>query len=153
MLQSEFSRLFGVKEWCIYYVFPHLNLSFILNVSIMNFSWLATLTIHHIAQWDSSMPSPSRQQLFSVLSRLDLVDSKYLDTEGDRGPLHSEQDLELLILPHWAPRGWGRRRGGRWGLATTHGWTHPCKHWLSHVSLDLRTRSHTLLVQKYVLCK
>lgn len=57
-----------------------------------------------------------RQQLFSVLSSLDLLDSKYLDTEGDTGPLHSEEDLELLVLPHWAFR--GQARGGKTGHHT-----------------------------------
>ena len=31
-----------------------------------------------------------------------MLDSKYLDAEGDTDPFHSDTDPELLAPPHWA---------------------------------------------------
>lgn len=57
---------------------------------------LIMLVICDIAQCKCySQELIDRQQLFSVLDSLHLLDSKYLDTEGEIGLLHSEEDLEL----------------------------------------------------------
>lgn len=88
--------VFIPNESDVDYIRPHLQFSVFLNIFIMNCSCLTMLAIHHIAQCESSKPSVNRKTTdFCLLSGLDLVDSKYLDTKGDTGPSHSEEDLEL----------------------------------------------------------